>query len=302
MYYYLMIDTIINTNRLDEADVVIISAPYEKTASSRKGTINGPKEIIKSLDIKLEFWDRKLKYEPNKYIKTGLKDLESISKLSPNKAIAKIEDECGKLLAKDKFIFLLGGEHSVSVGIFRALAKKLNPKDMTILQIDAHCDLRNDNSDYANDSVSNLAHSCVMRRANELGFAIVQVGIRTYSIDEYNYFNNPKNNITVFEWGSGIKIPKISQIINSIKTKYIYISIDADGFDPSVMPGTGTPVQGGLEWWYGIRLIEEVIAKKELIGADIVEVSPMRDSVLTEYGAAQLLYTIISNKFKAKLK
>jgi agmatinase len=82
----------------------------------------------------------------------------------------------------------------------------------------------------------------------------------------------------------------------------VYISIDVDGFDPAYMPGTGTPVQGGLEWWYGLDLINRVIASHELIGADIVEVSPMRDSVLTEYGAAQLCYTIIANKFKDKLK
>lgn len=296
-----MIDTVINTKKLEDADVVIISAPYEKTASSRKGTINGPREIIKCLDSKLEFWDRDLKCEPHKVIKTGLLNLPNISNLSPKGALEKITKECNKLISKNKFIFLLGGEHSVSLGLFQALAKKINPKNVTILQIDAHCDLRNDNSDYLHDTVSNLAHSCVMRRANELGYNLVQVGIRTYSIDEYKYFSNPKNNITVFEWGNG-KLPTILDIIKSIKTKYVYLSIDVDGFDPSFMPGTGTPVQGGLEWWYGMELVTRLVREKNLIGADIVEVSPMKDSVLTEYGAAQLAYTIIANKFKDKLK
>lgn len=295
------IDTVINTKKLDEADVVIVSAPYEKTTSSRKGTINGPKEIIKSLDGKLEFFDRDYKCEPHKIIKTGLLSLNNISKLSPEGALKKITKECGDLISKDKFVFLLGGEHSVSLGFFHALTKNINPKDVTILQIDAHCDLRDDNSDYPHDSVSNLAHSCVMRRASELGYKLVQVGIRTYSIDEYKYFNNPKNNVTVFEWNTG-KIPTIAEVLKSIKTKYVYLSIDVDGFDPSFMPGTGTPVQGGLEWWYGIDLIKKLIKEKNLIGADIVEVSPMHDSVLTEYGAAQLIYTIIANKFRDKLK
>lgn len=296
-----MVDTVINTKKLESADVVIVSAPYEKTASSRKGTINGPKEVIKSLDGKLEFFDRDFKCEPHKVIKTGLLNLNNISKLSPQGALKKITDECSKLISKDKFLFLLGGEHSVSLGFFHAFSKKMNPEDVTIIQIDAHCDLRNDNSDYPHDSVSNLAHSCVMRRASELGYNLVQVGIRTYSIDEYGYFSNPKNNVTVFEWGKN-KIPTIDEVIKSIKTKNVYLSIDVDGFDPSFMPGTGTPVQGGLEWWYGVDLIKKLIKEKNLIGADIVEVSPMRDSVLTEYGAAQLLYTIITNKFKDRLK
>jgi agmatinase len=150
-----------------------------------------------------------------------------------------------------------------------------------------------------------------MRRASELGYPIVQVGIRTYSVDEYNYFSNPKNNVTVFEWGTSTPAkatpqegnknwqpPAISKILEAIKTKYIYISIDVDGFDPAFMPGTGTAVQGGLEWWYGVELLEKAIMSKELIGADIVEVSPMRDSILTEYGAAQLLYTMVAHKFR----
>ncbi len=314
MYYYhsnnsntYMVDTVINTKKLEEADVVIVSAPYEKTASSRKGTINGPKEIIKCLDTKLEFFDRKFKCEPNQFIKIAHKDLGNISKLNPEKALLKITEECEKHVANDKFVFLLGGEHSVSLGLFQALAKHTDPKDVTILQIDAHCDLRDTDADYSSHP-SKYAHSCVLHRGNELGYKLVQVGIRTYSVDEYNYFSDPKNNITVFEWGHSTSLmaskwqpPDIAEILKSITTKNVYLTIDVDGFDPSFMPGTGTPVQGGLEWWYGMELIERLINEKNLIGADIVEVSPQSDSVLTEYGAAQLVYTIIANKFKDKL-
>ncbi len=297
-----MIDTVINTKKIEDADVVIVSAPYEKTASGRKGTINGPKEIIKCLDSKLELWDRDLKCQPHKIIKTGLLNLPNIISLSPKEALTKITKECEKLIFKNKFIFLLGGEHSVSLGLFQALSKKIKPEDVTILQIDAHCDLREDNSDYSNNKISKLAHSCVIRRASEIGYNLVQVGIRTYSKDEYEYFSNPKNNVTVFEWGNGNKVPTIDEVLASIKTKNVYLTIDVDGFDPAHMPGTGTPVQGGLEWWYGMELIQRLVTEKNLIGADIVEVSPMRDSVLTEYGAAQLCYSIIANKFKDKLR
>ncbi len=296
-----MTDPIISAKNTDEADIVIVSAPYEKTVSSRKGTINGPKAIAKILDSKLELFDRTYKMELVSKIKIGAKNLNNISSLLPAKAIEKITSECGKILDKNQFVFLLGGEHSVSLGLLQALSKKISPKDVTILDIDAHCDLRDSDSDYSLKPTK-FSHSCVMRRAHELGYNLVQVGIRTYSINEYKYFTDPKNSIKIFEWGNGIKVPGIDEILKFVKTKYIYITIDVDGFDPAHMPGTGTAVQGGLEWWYGVELIERIINSYELIGADIVEVSPMRDSILTEYGAAQLAYTMIAHKFKDKLQ
>jgi agmatinase len=290
-----MIKSIINSKNIETADVVILSAPYEKTASSRKGTINGPKAIIKCLEEKLEFFDRQFKVETIDFVKIAHEELKNISKLSPEKAVQKIKNKTLDLLNQNKFVFLFGGEHSVSIGTFQALAKKYNPKDVTILQIDAHCDLRNDDSDYSKKPTQ-YAHSCVMRRASELGFNLVQVGIRTYDKSEYEYFSDTKNNVKTFEWNK--KTIPIEDILKELKTKYLYISIDVDGFDPAYMPGTGTPVQGGLSWYYGVDLIEQAIFEKELIGADIVEVSPQKETVLTEYGAAQLFYSMITHKFK----
>ncbi|MFA7191896.1 MAG: agmatinase [Candidatus Paceibacterota bacterium] len=296
-----MVDSIISAKKIEDADVVILSAAYEKTASSRKGTASGPSAVMKMLDSKLELFDRNYKKNVCEYVKIGHKDVGNISKMTPQKALDKIVAESTKILDKDKFVFLLGGEHSVSLGLLTALSKKINPKDVTVVQIDAHCDLRNDDSDYSDDP-TNLAHSCVLRRVNELGYPLVQVGIRTYFKGEYEYFSDPKNNIKTFEWGNDKKVPTVEEIVKSIKTKYVYITIDVDGFDPAHMPGTGTSVQGGLEWWYGVELLEKIVKSKELVGADIVEVSPMKDSVLTEYGAAQLLYGMVAHKYRNKLK
>jgi agmatinase len=296
-----MIKTIINEKNTDKADVVLLSAGYDKTASSHKGTALGPKKVVEQLDTQIELFDRKFKVEVADFVKTAHIDLGNINKLSPQNTFKKINETCESLVKKNKFIFLLGGEHAVSFGYLKALSEKYNTKDVTILHIDAHPDMRIDDSDFNDKNPSIYSHGSVMRRASELGYNIVQVGIRTYSKNEFEYFNNPQNNVTVFEWGRG-KIPTIEKIIKSIKTKYLYITIDVDGFDPAHMPGTGTVVQGGLEWWYGVELIEKAISKFNLIGADIVEVSPIPDSVLTEYGAAQLCYTIIANKFKAKFK
>jgi len=297
-----MIKGIINSE-IKDADVVLMSAAYEKTASSHKGTIHGPSAVIEQLNSQIEFFDRKFKVNVNDFVNTAHLDLGNLEDLSPEENLAKIRENCEKLLVENRFIFMLGGEHAVSIGHFEALSKKFDPKDVTVLQIDAHCDLRKDDSDYSEDP-STLAHSTVMRHASKLGFPLVQVGIRTYSQDEYEYFSDPKNNVTVFEWGnkSEKSKPKVEEILKSIKTKYLYITIDVDGFDPSVMPGTGTAVQGGLKWWYGIELIEKAIDAKELVGADIVEVSPLPNTVLTEYGAAQLCYTMIAHKFQNKFK
>lgn len=295
-----MAESIINEKNIEKADVVLLSAPYEKTASSHKGTVNGPSAVIKCLDTQIEFFDRKFKVDVVDFIKIAHQELDNLQKLSPAEVLQKIKSSCGKLVKNNKFVFLLGGEHSVSIGLFQALAKKYNPKDVTILQIDAHCDLRKDDSDYR-ENPSSFAHSTVMRHASKLGYKIVQAGVRTYSKEEYEYFSNLKNNIKVFEWNLKRKTKK-DEILKSIKTKNVYLTIDVDGFDPSVMPGTGTPVPGGLKWWYGTKLIEKLIEKFNLIGADIVEVSPIPDSTLTEYGAAQLCYTIIANKFQKKFK
>jgi len=295
---YFMIDTVVNTKDIKRADVVILSAPYERGVSFMGGTAKAPKKILSCLNSNLELFDVELCRTPAKKIKTAHQEISGLKKLTGEKAVKKISSEYQKLFNNGKLIIMLGGEHTVSFGVLEAISKKENPKDITILQLDAHQDLRNDNSDYSKKK-EKFAHSCVMRRIHELGFPIVQVGIRTYSKYEYEYWQKNKKTITVFEW-SNKKIP-ISKILKSIKTKKIYITIDVDGFDPAYMPGTGTPVQGGMEWYYGLDLIEKAINGRELVGADIMEVSPMRDSVLTEYGAAFICYKIITHKFKKKL-
>ncbi len=294
-----MTDKIINTKNIKEAEVVILSAPYENGVSFMRGASLAPKKIVACLNNNLELFDIKLHCEPAKMIKTAHKEIFGLKKLIGNMAVKKISSEYQKLLNSKKFMIMLGGEHTVSLGALLAISKKENPKNVTILQIDAHQDLRNDNSDYSHNH-NKYAHSCVMRRIHELGFPIVQVGIRTYSKYEYEYWQKNKKTISVFQW-SKKEIPTIDAILKSIKTKKIYITVDADGFDPAYMPGTGTPVQGGLDWYYGLDLVEKVINEKELVGADMVEVSPQRDSVLTEFGASLICYKIMTHKFKEKL-
>jgi len=130
----------------------------------------------------------------------------------------------------------------------------------------------------------------VMRRAHELGYRLVQVGIRAYSAEERALFGDPR--IRVFEWGQDA--PPIEEIIGAVTGEEVYLTIDVDGLDPAVMPATGTPVPGGLGWYYTLSLIKELCRRKRLVGADIVEVAPRSADALTEYAAAQLAYSIIA--------
>lgn len=299
-----MTQSIINSKDKNKSDVHIISAPYDVTASFHKGTAFGPKKVIDCLDNQIEFFDKRFKVESTEKIKVSHEEIIGMNKMNPKQAYEAVISACES--TKSPFIFIIGGEHSVSFGALKTLSKKYAPKDVTIIQVDAHCDLRPDNSDYSDHDITQFAHSAVMRRAHEMGYNLVQVGVRAYHKIEYDYFTKNKKTITTFQWSKTdangkLQIPTISKILSSIKTKKVYISIDVDGIDPAYMPGTGTPVQGGLEWYYALKLLETIIEKKTLIGADIVEISPTSENVLTEYGAAQIVFNMINTFYKSKL-
>ncbi len=278
-------------------EAVIIPIPYESTASGEKGTAEGPKEVIKQLTYQIEDYDRFIKTVTCEKVNiTPLPELE-VKNSKPEEMVEIVKKEVDKIKNTDKFPIILGGEHSVSIGAIKSLKEKY--KDLTVLQIDAHLDLRDDDSDYNIENPSKFAHSCVMRRARDLGCSTVQVGIRIMYSGELEYAKKEKILDRIFECPVKAK-PK--DIIKKIGSKNVYLTIDVDGIDPSQMPGTGTPVQGGLDWYFTIKLLEKLFEKKNVVGADIVEVSPLPKNPLTERGAAQLVYHIIGFKYKKILK
>lgn len=288
-----MIESIINCKDLKKADVILMTAGYDKTAPLGKGAVSGGLAIVKCLHEDVEFFDRYSLKETKYLLKIAHKDLGNLNDLSPEKMIEKVKENYLKYYNKNNFLILLGGEHSVSIGAFNTLSEVYKPEEVSIVQIDAHTDLRNDdaNSNPNSSKPSKFANACVMRRALDFGYKLVQIGVRSYSKEEYDIFKKNKN-ITVFEWGKG-SVPKIKKVLDSIKTKKAYLTIDVDGIDPAFMPATGTPVQGGLEWYYTINLVCSIIKSKDVIGADIMEVAPKKEEALTEYGAAQLCYNIM---------
>ncbi len=284
-----MIDSIVGAP-FSEADAVVIGIPYEKTASFGKGASSGPEAVINVLNDNLEFFDRFTHTSPAYDFAFGAEILESVRNLAPVEMVGIVKEI---ILKENRFFVLLGGDHSVSIGALQALAQKYNPAEITVVQLDAHFDMRNDDSDYNEENPGSYAHSTVMRRVHELGYAVLPIGIRTMSKDEFIYVQ--ENNILFYEWGRMDKIiPTISEVLHSIKTDKVYITIDVDGFDPSVMPGTGTPVPGGISWEYGEALIRMIMQTKEVVGSDIVEIAPLKGNVLTEYNAAQLIYHMLS--------
>lgn len=280
-----MADTVINCERPEEADVVLLAAAYDGTSSFGKGSDRGPAAIREILDTQIELYDRISGRSPAYESRIAWVDVEGLGGLSPEAMVDRLTAEYRRHAGRLRV--LVGGEHSVSNAAFRALSDRA--AEISVLQIDAHADLRPDDSDYHDEPWGPYAHCSVMRRAHDLGYPLVQVGLRAYSAEERSLFDDPR--ITVFEWGR--KRPTIQEIVDAIPTEDVYLTLDADGLDPACMPATGTPVPGGLDWYYTVELLTAVCRSHRLIGADLVEVCPRPGDALTEYTAAQLLYSLI---------
>lgn len=268
-------------------DAIVIGVPYGRGASFKPGAERGPAAILDCMEHQIELFERFTATEPAILYRIHQEMLSSVSSLPVEEMIAVVSRRLGRT---DMFTVLLGGVHTVSIGAFEALRQRYQSRDITILQIDAHLDMRDDDSDYNAVDPSRFAHSCVMRRAVEIGFRTCSVGIRAYSMAEYQFAR--ENDLPVFEMGRGQE-PRVEDIVAAIKSDKVYITIDVDGFDPSIFPATGTPVPGGISWEFGTALLRHVLSERNVIGADIVETAPNGFSGITEYAAAQLCYDLI---------
>jgi len=173
----------------------------------------------------------------------------------------------------------LGGEHTISYGLISAFKEKY--KDFSVLQIDAHSDLRDEYEG------TKFSHACVMRRVRDLGISVTGVGIRSQDETEIGYMKKKK--IKTIFYAPMIPLKKI---ISSL-SKNVYITFDVDGLDPSIMPSTGTPEPGGLGWYEVLSLIKQVAKERKIVGADIVELSPLKGIIFPDFLAAKLAYKII---------
>ena len=282
----------------EQAQVIYFANNYDVTSSGLKGADKAPVAIKQCLERQIEPWERHAGTDLTTRVKFHWANLGNLNKLSLAQMVKRVENNFTKLFRSNKknspFIVTIGGDHSSPIGIFRALAKLRNPKDITILHIDAHLDMR-DTDEFRVHPFGHETHCSVMRRASELGFRIVSVGIRDYSEEELQYARSRRGKISFFEMGLE-KSWSISNILLAIKTKFVYITVDVDGFDPSVFPITGTPVPGGLTWDFGLELLKKVCKNKIIVGADINEAAVSSTEPFathrTIFSAAKLAYLI----------
>lgn len=277
----------IHSQDFKKSKVVIVPVPYDATASFNGGSRNGPYAIINSS----RFLDELLDSEGEELV--GLKSTDiftldevEISKNSPKEAIDGVKQAIEEEVLKyDKIPLTLGGEHSISLGTIAALKKKY--PDLSVLQLDAHTDLIDE---YEGTKYS---HACAMRRVRELGIKTVSIGIRNLNTEIISFFGtkNPKN--VYF----APKIPSVVQILQGL-TRNVYLTVDLDVFDSSIMPSVGTPEPGGLGWQEVLNLIEGVSKKVKFVGADVVELCPIPGFVAPDFLAAKLTYKIISSIIK----
>lgn len=273
----------IDLHSYESSKVVIQSVPYEHTSSYNQGSASGPAAIIETSHY-VEFYDEELDQET--YKMTGictLVPLDFENKFNKD-AIDYIELETTQHLNNNKFVISLGAEHTVSYGFYKAISAK-HP-GVSVLQLDAHSDLRlayHDNP---------YSHASVMARINDHKPTICQVGIRAQCKEEAELIKNSPNINTWYAHQIQKNNNWQDEVLNSLGDK-VYITIDADGFDPSIMPNVGTPEPGGLKWFETLELLKKVCSQKEVVGFDIVEVAPQDGSIISEYTLAQLLYRIL---------
>jgi len=267
----------------DQARFVIQQVPYEHTSSYLEGSAKGPGAIIEASHF-VEFYDEELDRETYKSIGIAtMREMNFEGKVD-EEAVAHIDRETSKLLDDGKFVVSLGAEHTVTNGFVRAHKKKY--PNLAVLQIDAHSDLR----ESYHDNI--YSHASVMKRVHDMKIPLVQVGIRAQCREEADLIKS-SDIIHTFYAHAIRKNPNWMRDAIAKLPEHVYLTIDADGFDPAVVPAVGTAEPNGLFWVETLEFLRMVCSERKVIGFDIVECAPIEGSILSEYTLAKLLYRII---------
>lgn len=270
--------------QLENANYVLLPVAYDGTSTYQKGADLGPQAILDASDS-IELYDV---VTDNEAYQAGIyTDTFQYDFASPENMVKSVYQRVTHFLNQDKTIGILGGEHSVSIGAIQAMSEKF--PDLSVLQIDAHADLRESYHDSSNN------HACVMRRAQEVAH-VVQVGIRSVCAEEKEFIVPEK---MFYAHQIQKSSTWIDDVVNQL-TDNVYLTIDLDGFDPSIVPGTGTPLPGGLTWYEVNGLLEKLFTTKNVVGFDVVELCPQPQDKCSDVLAAVLVYRIISWLEKVK--
>ena len=273
-----------------DSKVIVVPFGLEKTVSYGGGTKNGPKEIIKA-SHQVELFDEEFNNEPYKEI--GIKTVKPFAiKKDIKKALNQLSQINKKIIDKNKFPLVFGGEHSITPGSIDPLVKKYD--ELTLLHFDAHADLR---ESYQGEKFS---HASAIKRCLDFeNVKVVSFGIRNLSKPEMDFYNNNRDRIKIF-WGKDKKQWDLAQINEFFEGKTVYITFDVDGFDASIMPATGTPEPGGLLWEDVLPIIKKVCKLSNVVGADINELAPIKNFDSYNFLVAKLAYKILAYVFAFK--
>jgi agmatinase len=261
------------------AAVAVLPVPYDSTTEWHSGTRNGPRAIIEA-SYYLEWFDIELGREVHTCGIHTLTELEPVLD-SPEAMNNRVYQAVRGLLDQSKFVVLLGGEHSISSGAVRAYKERY--PDLSVLQLDAHTDLRDQ---YLGTKFS---HACAMRRIIEF-CPVTQVGIRAISLEEIEYVKSHK--LHPFFFNSNQQKLPLDEIGGSL-TDNVYVTIDMDVFDPSIMSAVGTPEPGGLLWQPVLDLLSYISERRKIVGFDVVELCPEQGPASCAFTAAKLVYKLI---------
>ena len=268
--------------KLETSKIVLIPVPYDGTSTWQKGADKGPEAFLEA-SANMELYDIETDSE---VYKNGIYLTESVSlNISPEVMVDTVQLETKKYLKKNKFVTIIGGEHSVSIGTIRAFNEVFN--NLTVLHIDAHADLRKsyDGSAYN--------HACAVYEASQ-NTNLIQVGIRSMDIQEKSVMDIEK---TYFAHEMATDDSWMDSAIDQM-TDNVFITFDLDAFDPSILPSTGTPEPGGLFWYETLEFLKEVFKEKNVVGFDIVELCPNENEKSSDFLAAKLYYKMLSYKFQ----
>lgn len=276
--------TLRDAKSFDDSAVVVLPIPVDRTTSYVPGTRNGPREILVA-SSHMELWDEEVGADVHGIGIFTLPEMElPFGELEP--LVAEIRRVAAEIYSRDKFLVALGGEHSITPPLVAAAAGR-HP-GLSVLQIDAHADLR----DCYMGTPHN--HACAIRRALEHA-PVTQVGIRSLSTEEAEAL--PSLGTTIFYDATMRRDPHwIDRVVDTLSDT-VYITIDVDGLDPAIMPATGTPEPGGLSWYEALALLRATIARRTVVGCDVVELSPLPGLMAPNFLCAKLIYKILTYRF-----
>ena len=276
----------------DNSEIVIVQAPLEETVSYGGGTAKGPAAILDASHY-VEFYDEEMDGEV--IFKHGICSLPALDfdGLEIKESIDKIYRAVKEQVNNGKFVVTLGGEHSLSSAPFRAHFEKY--ENLSVLQIDAHSDLRDEYEG------SKYSHASVMARVAESTKAITQVGIRAQCLEESLFIK--ENKINAF-YARDIRRGKFGQKfyekVAETLSENVYLTFDVDGLDPSVISATGTPEPGGLLWDETLDMMRYIAERKNIVGFDVVELAPVESNTISDFNTAKLIYKMLNYIFNKR--